>query len=131
MVLFHSLSWCYTLVPWPIWHKLYYLKKCWNFQKLFLRNQKILGRIMVNIWEYSTCCNVNFKIIYLFIWRTYVDMAKVLWYSPFKLFWAYRFMSTWFMFWWTMKNKKKKRKCCASYSWCSNPQQPQATLGCS
>jgi hypothetical protein len=28
------------LVPWPVRHKLYYFQKCWNFQKLFLPNQK-------------------------------------------------------------------------------------------
>jgi hypothetical protein len=38
-----------TLVPWPVWHKLYYFQQCWNFQKLFLPNQRILWRKILNI----------------------------------------------------------------------------------
>ncbi len=54
----------YHMVPWWLWHKLYYLLKCWNFQKLFFTKEPFFYErkwsIFWNIWKYYFFGNVIF-----------------------------------------------------------------------
>jgi hypothetical protein len=79
-------NWKSTLLPWPLWHLLYFFRNVENFKKSFFQITKYTER---KHWIFRTILfhEVNTSKLILIIQRTCVEMAKVLQYISSRGFW--------------------------------------------